>query len=167
MRKLVILFLLILSISVMVGCNLHNQRYYVAPEQEYSYPQESLPHQSDYNHIYDEYVEADIRVEYIKITSAEAEEMMSDDVIILDVRRPNEFAEGHIPNAVLLPSGELWENATTVLPDKNQVILVYCRAGGRSSVAAQELILLGFTRVYDFGGILDWHGDIVTDRQHP
>jgi len=143
MKKHITLLLLIFSISVIVGCNLHNQRRYVASE--------------------DEYVETDIRVEYIKITPAEAEEMMSDDVIILDVRRPNEFAEGHIPNAVLLPSGELWENATTLLPDKNQVILVYCRVGGRSSVAAQELILLGFTRVYDFGGILNWHGDIVTD----
>lgn len=87
--------------------------------------------------------------------------MMGEDVIILDVRTQAEFAEGHIPNALLLPDNEIKQRAEELLPDKEQTILVYCRSGRRSELAAKELIQLGYTNVYDFGGILDWTGDVV------
>jgi rhodanese-related sulfurtransferase len=98
---------------------------------------------------------------YIKITAQEAQEMMGEDVIIMDVRTQAEFAEGHIPNALLLPDNEIKQRAEELLPDKEQTILVYCRSGRRSELAAKELIQLGYTNVYDFGGILDWTGDVV------
>lgn len=101
------------------------------------------------------------KVEYKKITPTEAMEMMNDDVVILDVRTQAEFDEGHIPNAVLLPDTEITQRAEEVLPDKEQTILVYCRSGRRSALAAKALLDLGYTDVYDFGGILDWTGEIV------
>ena len=99
--------------------------------------------------------------EVTTITALEAEQMMSDDAVIVDVRNQNEFSQGHIPGAVLLPAPEIGERAESLLPDKNQVVLVYCRSGARSAAAARELVLLGYNRVYDFGGIIDWHGDVV------
>ena len=102
-------------------------------------------------------------VEYIRITPQQAQDMMQNyDVIVLDVRTSEEFNEGHIPNAVLLPDFEVRESASGVLGDKSQIILVYCRSGRRSESAARILIDLGYTRVYDFGGIIDWDGDIVS-----
>lgn len=99
---------------------------------------------------------------YSKITAQEAQEMMAQEgVIILDVRTQDEFAEGHIPNAVLLPDTEVKQRAEEMLPDKEQTILVYCRSGRRSALTAQELADMGYTSVYDFGGILDWTGDVV------
>ncbi len=101
------------------------------------------------------------KAEYKKITPNEAIEMMSEDVIILDVRTKAEFDEGHIPNAVLLPDADITQRAEEALPDKDQTILVYCRSGRRSALAAKDLIQLGYTSVYDFGGILDWPGEVV------
>jgi len=102
-------------------------------------------------------------VEYKKITPQEAQEMMSENVMILDTRTQEEFDEGHIPNAVLLPDYEVKEKAESVLPDKNQTILVYCRSGRRSALAANDLIEMGYTKVFDFGGIIDWTGEVVKD----
>jgi len=104
------------------------------------------------------------KAEYVKITPEEAELMMADeDVVILDVRTQEEFDEGHIINAVLLPDFDISELAADVLPDKNQTILVHCRSGKRSESASRELINMGYTRVFDFGGILDWHGEIAVN----
>lgn len=101
------------------------------------------------------------KVEYKKITTDEAKAMMSDDVVILDVRTEEEFAEGHIENAILIPDNEIANKAETILYDKKTVILVYCRTGRRSENASKELIKMGYTKVYDFGGIVDWTGYIV------
>ncbi len=101
------------------------------------------------------------KAEYRKITPSQAMEMMGGDAIILDVRSQSEFDEGHIPNAVLLPGNEIAQRAEEMLPNKDQTILVYCRSGRRSALAAEELVYLGYTNVYDFGGILDWTGDVV------
>lgn len=101
------------------------------------------------------------KAEYKKITPNEAMEMMGEDVIILDVRTQAEFDEGHIPNAMLLPGTEITQRAEEVLPDRDQTILVYCRSGRRSALAAKDLIQLGYTDVLDFGGILDWPGEVV------
>lgn len=99
--------------------------------------------------------------EYKKISAAEAQEMMGEDVIILDVRTQSEFNEGHIPNAILLPYNDITDKAKTILPDMSKTVLVYCRSGRRSELAAKDLIELGYTSVYDFGGIIDWRGDVV------
>jgi rhodanese-related sulfurtransferase len=100
---------------------------------------------------------------YIEITQSEAKEMMDsgEELIILDVRTEEEFMEGHIVDAVLLPVGEIPDRAEEVLVDKDKKILVYCHSGRRSKVASYELAELGYTNVYEFGGIIDWEYDIV------
>jgi rhodanese-related sulfurtransferase len=102
-------------------------------------------------------------ISHIRLTAQEAAEKMTDDALILDVRSPAEFAEGHIPNAILLPHTLINEQAVTLLPDKTQTILVYCRTGNRSAEATKTLLELGYTNVFDFGGIVDWHGAIITN----
>ena len=103
--------------------------------------------------------------EYQKITPQEAKVMIdSENVIVLDVRKASEFEEGHIADAMLIPDTEIMEMAPKLLPDKKQSILVYCRTGVRSARAAQTLIDLGYTRVYDFGGIVDWPYQTITDK---
>ncbi len=101
------------------------------------------------------------QAEYREISADEAANMMVDGVVILDVRTQAEYDEGHIPGAVLLPSDEVAVRAGEILPDKEQTILVYCRSGRRSALAAQTLAELGYTAVYDFGGIQDWNGEVV------
>lgn len=101
------------------------------------------------------------KAEYKRITPAQALEMMGEDVIILDVRTQAEFDEGHIPDALLLPNTDITQRAEEVLPDKDRTILVYCRSGRRSELAAKDLIQMGYTNVYDFGGIIDWPGEVV------
>ncbi len=100
---------------------------------------------------------------YKKITPAEAKALMDGgNVIILDVRTQEEFDQGHIKNAMLLPDTEVGAKAATVLPDKGAKILVYCRSGRRSALAAKELIASGYTDVLDFGGMeTDWPYETV------
>ena len=95
---------------------------------------------------------------YEQITPAEAKEIMDteQDYIILDVRTEEEFAEGHIEGAILIPDDEITEKAESILTDKEQQILVYCRSGRRSKNAASLLVELGYTNVKEFGGIIDW-----------
>ncbi|MBO4407563.1 MAG: rhodanese-like domain-containing protein [Clostridia bacterium] len=101
--------------------------------------------------------------DYKKITQEEAKRMMAEEegYVILDVRRPDEYAEGHIPGAVCLPNESIGEEAPAELPDPDQIILVYCRSGNRSKEAASKLFRLGYRNVYEFGGIVDWTGEIV------
>ena len=96
--------------------------------------------------------------DYVSITAEEAKDMMDaeQDYIILDVRTEEEFAEGHIPGAVLIPDYEIGERAREMLPDKEQLIFVYCRSGNRSKKASAELAEMGYTNVKEFGGIIDW-----------
>lgn len=100
---------------------------------------------------------------YMNITANEAKEIMDtqSDYIILDVRTQEEFAQGHIPNAVLIPDYEIETKATSMLTDKNQLILVYCRSGRRSKNAAEKLVKLGYTNIKEFGGIIDWPYETV------
>ena len=99
---------------------------------------------------------------YRQISMNEAVKMMRDekDYIILDVRRPDEFAEGHIPGAINVPNEEIGTAEIAELPDKSQMILVYCRSGRRSKEASEKLVKLGYTNIVEFGGILDWKGEI-------
>ena len=105
---------------------------------------------------------------YYQITPEEAHEIMltETDYVILDVREESEYAEGHIHNAVLLPDYEVFERASEVLPDKDKMILVYCRSGRRSKNASAELAEMGYGNVYEFGGIIDWPYDIVVDGEN-
>ena len=101
---------------------------------------------------------------YRQISADEAQSMMEEKegYIILDVRRPDEFVAGHIPNAINVPNESIGTAEISELPDKNQLIMVYCRSGRRSKEAAEKLVKLGYTNIVEFGGILDWQGEIVT-----
>ena len=111
-----------------------------------------------------EETETGMKTMYRQITQEEAKEMMaaSEGCLIVDVHRPDEFAAGHIPGAVNVPNETIGDTAPAGLPDKAQVLLVYCRSGRRSKEAAAKLAELGYTQVYEFGGILDWTGETVT-----
>ena len=95
---------------------------------------------------------------YVNITAQQAKEIMDtrEDYIILDTRTQEEYDESHIPGAILIPYDEISEKAEGVLTDKNQLILVYCRSGRRSKLAAEDLVKLGYTNIKEFGGIIDW-----------
>ena len=99
---------------------------------------------------------------YRQISMDEAVKMMKDEknYIILDVRRPDEYAKGHIPGAINVPNEEIGTAEIAELPDKSQMILVYCRSGRRSKEASEKLVKLGYTNIVEFGGILDWKGEI-------
>ena len=102
---------------------------------------------------------------YRQITMDEAVNMMAQEsvYIILDVRRPDEYAAGHIPNAINVPNETIGTAEIAELPDKDQLIMVYCRSGRRSKEASEKLVKLGYTNIVEFGGILDWKGEFVTD----
>ncbi len=95
---------------------------------------------------------------YECITAREAKELMDtrEGYVILDTRTPEEYEAGHIPGAIVISHDQIKDKAETALPDKAQLILVYCRSGRRSKLAAQDLVNLGYTNVKEFGGILDW-----------
>ena len=101
---------------------------------------------------------------YTQISQDKAKEMMSrdDGHIVVDVRRPDEFSEGHIPGAICIPNESITDSQPAELPDLDQVILIYCRSGRRSKEASQKLFDMGYTNVYEFGGIIDWTGEITT-----
>ena len=100
---------------------------------------------------------------YEQITPEQAKTMMDteNDYIIIDARTDEEFAEGHIEGAIMIPEYEIADRAEKELPQKDALILVYCRSGRRSKIASEELIKLGYTNVKEFGGIIDWSYEIV------
>ena len=101
---------------------------------------------------------------YRQITMDEAVDIMAQETgyIILDVRRPDEYAAGHILNAINIPNENIVTDEISQLPDKDQLIMVYCRSGRRSKEAAEKMVKLGYTNIVEFGGILDWKGEIVS-----
>ena len=111
----------------------------------------------------DEYIEVD---GYRQITPETAQKIMETekDYIIVDVRHDDEYYDGHIPGAVLITNEYIEDKPLPELPDKDQMILVYCRSGRRSKDAARKLAAMGYTNVYEFGGIINWPGPIVTDE---
>ena len=100
-----------------------------------------------------------------KITAKQAKEMIdsSTELIVLDVRTQEEYDETHIEGAILIPDYEIDTQAEELITDKNATLLVYCRSGRRSALASQTLYELGYTSVYDFGGIIDWPYEVVTN----
>ena len=101
---------------------------------------------------------------YRQITMQEAVEMMAqeENYLILDVRTHEEFAAGHIPNAIVIPNETIGTEEIPQLPDKDQLIMVYCRSGNRSKQASDKLVKLGYTNIVEFGGIIDWPGETVS-----
>ncbi len=94
---------------------------------------------------------------YQKISAASAKSMMEEKtVIIVDVRTLQEYNEGHIANAILIPNESIGSASPAQLPNKDAIILIYCRSGNRSKQAAEKLAAMGYTHIYDFGGITDW-----------
>ncbi len=102
---------------------------------------------------------------YRKITADEAKKIIDEnaDAVLLDVRTDEEYKEKRIDGSVLIPDNEIAERAEAELPDKDAVILIYCRSGRRSKAASDVLIDMGYTQVYDFGGIIDWPYETVAD----
>ncbi len=102
---------------------------------------------------------------YRQISMEDAVKLMAeeDGYIILDVRRADEFAAGHIPGAINVANESIGTDEIPELPDQDQLILVYCRSGNRSKQASQKLANLGYTNVVEFGGINDWPGEIITE----
>ena len=102
---------------------------------------------------------------YEQITAEAAKKLMDTetDYVIIDARTEEEFAAGHIKNAILIPEYEIAQRAEQELPNKDALILVYCRSGRRSKIASEELVKLGYTNVKEFGGIIDWPYEVVTE----
>lgn len=105
--------------------------------------------------------------QYKQISQDEAREMMAKDDghVIVDVRREDEYAQGHIPGAILIPNESIADTPPEELPDHDRIILVYCRSGRRSKEAAQKLADMGYSNVYEFGGIIDWTGEIEREKE--
>ena len=104
---------------------------------------------------------------YIQIDQETAKQMMAadDGHIVVDERRQDEYGAGHIPGAILIPNESIGCDSPEALPDYDQVILIYCRSGNRSKQAAQKLASMGYTSIYEFGGIMTWTGEIVTPEE--
>ena len=102
---------------------------------------------------------------YTQITMAEAKELFMQDgtYLIVDVRTMEEYEGGHIPGAICIPNESIGDEVRE-LPDKNQLIYIYCRSGNRSKQAAKKLVALGYTNIVEFGGIIDWDGEIETGK---
>ena len=100
---------------------------------------------------------------YLNITAEEAKQIMDSEegYSILDVREQDEYDAGHIPGAILIPYTQIEEKVDEMLPDKDQLILVYCRSGRRSKIAAEALAALGYTNIKEFGGIIDWPYEVT------
>ena len=104
-----------------------------------------------------------VSITYEQISQDEAKRIMDtvEDFVIIDARTEEEFSEGHIEGAILIPEYEITERAEKEIPEKDTLILVYCRSGRRSKIASDALVQLGYTNVKEFGGIIDWQYEIV------
>ena len=101
---------------------------------------------------------------YQKISTEDAYEMMvSQEVVIVDVRTPEEYDGGHIPNAILVPNESIGDDMPEALPDKEATLLIYCRSGRRSKEASEKLLKLGYKSIYEFGGVIDWPYELVKE----
>ena len=109
----------------------------------------------------DKNIENEMRIKHVSMD--EIVQIMNEntDYIILDVRTIAEYNEGHIPNAICIPNETIGNNTISELPDKEQLILIYCRSGNRSKQATEKLKKLGYTNIIKFGGIIDWKGEII------
>ena len=109
----------------------------------------------------DKNIENEMRIKHVSMDEIVQVMNENTDYIILDVRTIAEYNEGHIPNAICIPNETIGNNTINELSDKEQLILIYCRSGNRSKQAAEKLKKLGYTNLIEFGGIIDWKGEIV------
>lgn len=102
---------------------------------------------------------------YRRVSAEEAQQIMKTEsgYQIVDVRTPEEYASGHIPNAICIPNESIGKEPPAELSDKKQLLLIYCRSGRRSKEASNKLVELGYENVVDFGGIIDWPGEKTTE----
>lgn len=151
MKKLVVIFGVVALIIVLAACNLKGK----------ANGENSNNNSLNKDNSNTEIVNNDNN-SYKRITMDEAQKIFETegDYIILDVRRPEEYAEGHIPRAINIANETIGSEEISELPDKEQLIYVYCRSGNRSKQAAGKLVDLGYTNIVEFGGIMDWKGKI-------
>ena len=109
----------------------------------------------------DKNLENAVTIKYVSMNEIVQIMKENENYIILDVRTVEEYNEGHIPNAICIPNETIGNNKIDELPNKEQLILIYCRSGNRSKQAAEKLKKLGYTNLIEFGGIIDWKGEIV------
>ena len=110
--------------------------------------------------IKDKDINEEVNIRYVSMDEIVEIMEQNEDYIILDVRTHEEYAVGHIPNAICIPNETIDKDVINELPDKNQLILIYCRSGNRSKQATEKLKKLGYTNLVEFGGIMDWNGKI-------
>jgi len=154
MKKLLILLTAALTAVILVtGC--------AAPEKE----ADSTASETMTEIAAEEETANPIPVGYRQISQEEARQMMESEsgYIILDVRTPSEFDEGHIPGAICISHDSIPTDTIPELPDKDQLIMVYCRSGRRSKLAAEQLVSQGYTNIVEFGGINTWTGEVTTE----
>ena len=108
----------------------------------------------------DKEVTVELNTRYVSMDEITEIMEQNEGYVILDVRTHEEYNEGHIPNAICIPNETIDESVINELPDKSQLILIYCRSGNRSKQATQKLENLGYTNLVEFGGIIDWNGEI-------
>ena len=109
----------------------------------------------------DKEVTVELNTRYVSMDEITEIMEQNEGYVILDVRTHEEYNEGHIPNAICIPNETIDESVINELPDKNQLILIYCRSGNRSKQATKKLENLGYTNLVEFGGIIDWNGEVV------
>ncbi len=109
----------------------------------------------------DKEVTGELNTRYVSMDEITEIMEQNEGYVILDVRTHEEYNEGHIPNAICIPNETIDESVINELPDKNQLILIYCRSGNRSKQATKKLENLGYTNLVEFGGIIDWNGEVV------
>ncbi len=153
MGRNLLIAVLLSAIVVISGCQ-GEQEQATSEKEQVAYEQEQVAHEP-------------AQVAYKEISPQEALALMEEDpnVILLDVRTEEEYYEKRIPGSVLIPDYDLPELAAQKLPDKDATILVYCRTGRRSEASSRQLIEMGYTRVYDLGGIVDWPYDTVSGSE--
>lgn len=149
MNKLLIASIVLLVLIILAGCTKH-----ITDNRETPTPSPTVNEVDDT----EQTAEEKTSTGYEQITPQEAKKLMDsgDADVILDVRTEDEFETGHIQGAILIPDYQIEDTAESILPDKNAMILVYCRSGRRSKLASEALAKLGYTNVKEFGGIIDW-----------
>ena len=113
----------------------------------------------------DKEVTVELNTRYVSMDEITEIMEQNEGYVILDVRTHEEYNEGHIPNAICIPNETIDESVINELPDKNQLILIYCRSGNRSKQATKKLENLGYTYLVEFGGIIDWNGEVVKQKR--
>jgi rhodanese-related sulfurtransferase len=159
MKKLFLLILSLLLVCSMVSC-IQNQ------ENESSEPEEpaiEMPTETPEKPVEEPDVVGNII--YSNMTDIKTIMEENDDYIIVDVRTFEEYCEGHIPGAINIPNEDIVDTEPELLANKDQMILIYCRSGNRSKQAAEKLANMGYTNLIEFGGMIDWDGEIVTGEE--